>query len=261
MPSGAAPLQCGDERVHAAAVGGTGAAQGDDLGRIEAVGAAGGGAAGAARGRPGSGAEAAVHTAPAVPHGRLPAAAAGAGVGAAAGGGEEVARRGTVAEPAAPLGRQAGRRNRRKEPMPSGGGAGGEAAGGLGMAAGAEMSSSHEGLRVFGKGRATKKGPAPVRRTTPCHNIVQFMFLGRALSSGIQAGCSLPGNRAPNPDPPPQGPSRQRQPHLIVVARLILDCHPRFRGDDNEERTRARDTCDSPAPQKGGIRFVRAISP
>jgi hypothetical protein len=121
MPSGAASLQRGEERVHPAAAGGTGAAQGDDLGRIEAVGAAGGGAAGAALGRARARAEPAMHAAPTVPHRRLPAAGAGAGARTASGSGEEVARRGAVAEPATTLKGQAGRRKRRKGPMPSGG--------------------------------------------------------------------------------------------------------------------------------------------
>lgn len=95
MPSGAAPLQRGEERIHTAPVGSTGATQGDDLGRIEPVGAAGGGTAGAAR-----------QAATPIPHGRLAAAAAGASAGAASGGGEEVAGGGAVAQPTAAGGRQ-----------------------------------------------------------------------------------------------------------------------------------------------------------
>lgn len=108
MPSGAAGLQRGDERVHAAALGGTGAAQSGDLSRVETVGTTGGGAAGAALDGARTGAEPAMHPAAAVPHGRLAAAAACTGTGAAARGGEEVARHGTVSEPAAAVGRKGG---------------------------------------------------------------------------------------------------------------------------------------------------------
>jgi hypothetical protein len=72
------------------------------------VGAAGGGAAGAARGRAGAGAEAAMHPAAAVPHRRLPAAAAGTGLGAAAGRSQEVTGRGAIPEPAAAVRREGG---------------------------------------------------------------------------------------------------------------------------------------------------------
>src|SRR5262245_58958772 len=98
MPSGAAHRQGSEEGVHAAAVGGTGATQGDNLGRIEPMGAAGGGAAGAARGRAGTGAEATMHPAAAVLHGRLPAATASAGPGTAARRRQEVARGGAVSQ-------------------------------------------------------------------------------------------------------------------------------------------------------------------
>jgi len=108
MPSGAAHLHRGEERVHAAAVGSGAAAQGDHLGRIEAVGAAGGGAAGTPLGRPRAGAETAMHPAATVLHGRLAAAFAGAGASAAAGSSEEVAGRRAVPETAAPVGRQTG---------------------------------------------------------------------------------------------------------------------------------------------------------
>jgi hypothetical protein len=108
MPSGAAHLQRREERVHAAAVGSAGAAQGDHLGRVEAVGAAGGGAAGAPLGRARAGAEPAMHPAAPVLHGWLAAAGARAGVRAAARGGEEVAGRGAVPEPPATVAWQAG---------------------------------------------------------------------------------------------------------------------------------------------------------
>ena len=69
MPGGAADLHRGEERVHAATVGCGGAAQGDHLGRVEAVGAADGGAAGAPRGGARAGAEPAMHPAAPVLHG------------------------------------------------------------------------------------------------------------------------------------------------------------------------------------------------
>jgi hypothetical protein len=108
MPSGAADLQRGEERVHAAAIGSAGAAQGDHVGRVETVEAAGGGAAGATCDCAGAGAEAAMHPAAAVLHGRLAAAFAGAGPGAAARGGQKVAGRGAIAEPATAVPPQAG---------------------------------------------------------------------------------------------------------------------------------------------------------
>jgi hypothetical protein len=108
MPSGAAGLQGGEECVHAAAVGSAGTAQGDDLGRIETVGPAGGGATGAPLGRARTGAQTAMHPAAPVAHGRLAAAAVRAGAGTAAPGGEKVAGRGTVPEPPAAIGREGG---------------------------------------------------------------------------------------------------------------------------------------------------------
>lgn len=108
MPSGAADLQRGKERVHAAAIGGAGAAQGDHLGRMEAVDAAGSGAAGAAFGRARAGAEPAMHPAAPVPHGRLAAASAGAGARPAAGRCQKIAGRRAVPKPAAAVWRQAG---------------------------------------------------------------------------------------------------------------------------------------------------------
>jgi len=108
MPSGAADVQRGDERVHAAAAGRAGAAQGDHLHRVEAVGAAGGGAAGTPFGAAGAGAEAAMHPAASVLHGWLAAAVAGAGAGAAPGRGQKIAGAGTVAESATAAERQGG---------------------------------------------------------------------------------------------------------------------------------------------------------
>jgi len=108
MPSGAADLQCGEERVHAPAIGSARAAQGEHFGRVEAVDAAGGGAAGAPLGRARTGAEPAMHPAAAVLHGRLAATAAGPGIGAAARGGQKVAGRGTVPESTAAVGREDG---------------------------------------------------------------------------------------------------------------------------------------------------------
>jgi hypothetical protein len=108
MPSGAAALQRGEERVHAAAIGSPGAAQGDHLGRIETVRAAGGSAAGAPLGCARAGAKPAMHSAAPVRHGRLATAFARAGPGAAARRGEEVAGRGTIPEPATAIRRQAG---------------------------------------------------------------------------------------------------------------------------------------------------------
>jgi hypothetical protein len=105
MPSGAADFHRGEERVHAAAVGCRGAAQGRGLGRVEAMGAAGGGAAGASLGRAWTGAETAMHPAAAVLHGRLATAAAGAGMSAATGRGQEIAGTGAVPQAAAAAGR------------------------------------------------------------------------------------------------------------------------------------------------------------
>jgi hypothetical protein len=106
MPSGAACLQPDDERVHPAAMGGAGATQGDDLGRVKAVGATGGGATGPPLGRARPGAEPAMHPATTVLHGRLTATFAPAGPGATAWRGQEVAGCRTVPEPAATVGRQ-----------------------------------------------------------------------------------------------------------------------------------------------------------
>ncbi len=92
--------------------------EGSDGGGVAAMDGAGAGAAGAAFGRPGSGAEAAMEAAAAVGHGGLPAAAAAAGAGAATRGGQEVAGGGAIAQTAA-TGRGLGR-NGRKDPMPSG---------------------------------------------------------------------------------------------------------------------------------------------
>jgi hypothetical protein len=115
MPSGRAGLQRADERVHVAATGSAGSAQGHHLGRIKAMGEAGAAAALAAFGRARAGAEAAMHPAAAVLHGRLAAGAAGPRASTAAGRGEEVAGFGAVLQPAAPVRRQAGGRgNHRK---------------------------------------------------------------------------------------------------------------------------------------------------
>jgi len=108
MPSGAAEFQRVDDRVHTAATGSASAAQGDHLGRIEAVSEVGAAAALAAFGRARAGAQAAVHPAAAVPHGRLAAGEADAGAGAAARRSQEVAGLGAVLQAAAPVGRQAG---------------------------------------------------------------------------------------------------------------------------------------------------------
>jgi hypothetical protein len=113
MPSGAASLQRGEERVHAATIGSPGATQGDHVGRVEAVSAAGGGATGPPRGRARTGAEPAMHPAAPVPHGRLAAAFARAGPGAAARGGEEIAGDGAVSEPTATIRRQGSLRRSR----------------------------------------------------------------------------------------------------------------------------------------------------
>jgi hypothetical protein len=117
-----ADLHRGEDRLHAAAVGCRGTAQGRGLGRVEAMGAAGGGAAGASLGRARAGAKTAVHPAAAVLHGRLAATAAGAGMSAATGRGQEIAGTGAVPQMAAAGGRQAGGRGRKgaMEPMSSG---------------------------------------------------------------------------------------------------------------------------------------------
>src|SRR5262245_14730596 len=125
MPSGAADLQRANDCVHTAATGSTRATQRHHLRRIEAVGEAGAAAALAALGRARTRAQAAMHPAAAVPHGRLTAGAAGAGAGAAAGRGQEIAGPGAVPEAAAAFWRQAGGRGKRwkgaEEPMPGGG--------------------------------------------------------------------------------------------------------------------------------------------
>ena len=78
------------------------AAEGDGLGAVEAVGASGPGAEGAALGRAGAGALAAVEAAAAVAHGGLPAgAAAGSRLRPAARRLQVVAGRVAVPEPAA----------------------------------------------------------------------------------------------------------------------------------------------------------------
>jgi hypothetical protein len=96
-------------------MGAGGDTEGPDVSRIAAMGKAGAAAALAALGRARSGAQAAMHPAAAVPHGRLAAGAAGAGAGAAAGRGQEVARRGAVPQAAAAVGRQAGGRGERRK--------------------------------------------------------------------------------------------------------------------------------------------------
>jgi predicted component of type VI protein secretion system len=74
----------GGQGPHAAEAHADLAAQGDGLGAVEAVGAAGAGAAGPACGRARPGALAAVEAAAAVAHGRLATAAAEPGLGPAA---------------------------------------------------------------------------------------------------------------------------------------------------------------------------------
>src|SRR5262249_57007681 len=68
VPSGRAAAERDEERPDPAAVGGGGAAKRHGLGRVEAVRAAGGGAAGAARGPARAGAEPALHPAAPVWH-------------------------------------------------------------------------------------------------------------------------------------------------------------------------------------------------
>src|SRR5580765_1418478 len=104
MPSGAAAHQ-GGQGVDAAVVCAGGDTEGADLGRVAAMSEAGAAATLAALGRARAGAQAAMHPAAAVLHGRLAAGAAGAGAGAAPGRGQEVARPGAVPEAAAAVGR------------------------------------------------------------------------------------------------------------------------------------------------------------
>ena len=47
---------------------------------------------------------------------------------------------------------------------------------GVAAAAAAQADSSIESLRCWGADGERKRGPAPVRRTTPLHNIVRYMF-------------------------------------------------------------------------------------
>jgi hypothetical protein len=91
----------GEQTLHAAEVRAGLAAEGDDLGAVESVSAAGAGAAGAAGGRPGAGAPAAVEAAAAVAHRRLRAAAAEPGLRPAARRRHVVAGRVAVVETAA----------------------------------------------------------------------------------------------------------------------------------------------------------------
>jgi hypothetical protein len=122
MPSGGGTAE---EGAHTAKMDAGLGHEGAGGGRIGAVAAARAGAAGATLGGARAGAQAAMQAAAAVGHGGLAAARSGAGAGAAAGRGEEIARTGTVPQPAAAVGRQAGGRGERgkgaKEPMPSGG--------------------------------------------------------------------------------------------------------------------------------------------
>jgi hypothetical protein len=114
MPSGAAAHQ-GGQGEDAAVVGAGGDPEGADVGRVAAVGEPGAAAALAALGRARAGAQAAMHPAAAVLHGRLAAGAAAAGTSTAAGRRQEVARPGTVLQPAASVRRQTrGRVERRK---------------------------------------------------------------------------------------------------------------------------------------------------
>ena len=121
MPSGDAGTE---EGADAAEVGAALRHQGAGGGRIGAMPKASAGAAGAALGRARARAQAAMQAAAAIGHGGLAAAAAGAGMGAAARRGQEIARTGTVPQPAAAVRRQAGgrgqRRKRAMKPMPSG---------------------------------------------------------------------------------------------------------------------------------------------
>jgi hypothetical protein len=107
MPSGAAAHQ-GDQGADAAAMGAGFGPEFADVNGVAAVGEAGAARAGETLRRARPGAEAAMHPATAVAHGRLAAGAAAAGAGAAARGGEEVARAVAVLEPAAALGREGG---------------------------------------------------------------------------------------------------------------------------------------------------------
>ena len=118
MPSGAVRPHRRDERIHGATERGAGAAQGDHLGRIEAVLQARASAAGAPLGGTRPGAQAAMHPATVVLHRRLAAAAAGAGMGAAARGGQEIAGLCAVAQAAAAIGRQAGGRGPGRRGVP-----------------------------------------------------------------------------------------------------------------------------------------------
>jgi hypothetical protein len=129
MPSGAAAHR-GHKRLDAATVGAGGGAELTDVGGVAAVGEAGAARAGEAFGRARTGAEAAMHPAAAVRHGRLAAGAAAAGAGAAPGRGQEITGAIAVLQAAAPVGREGGGdgglRRRRVKPMPSGGGATGQ---------------------------------------------------------------------------------------------------------------------------------------
>jgi hypothetical protein len=100
MPSGAGAHQ-GDEGADAATMGAGFGPEFADVGGVAAMGEAGAARAGETLGRARPGAEAAMHPAAAVAHGRLAAGAAAAGAGAAARGGQEVARRVAVLETAA----------------------------------------------------------------------------------------------------------------------------------------------------------------
>jgi hypothetical protein len=114
MPSGAAAHQ-GGQGVDAALVGTGGGAEGADPGRVAAMSEAGAAAALATLGRARAGAQAAMHPAAAVPHGRLTARAPGAGAGAATGRRQEVARLSAVLQAAAAIQRQAGDRGKRRK--------------------------------------------------------------------------------------------------------------------------------------------------
>jgi hypothetical protein len=96
-----AGADAGEQRPHAAEVGAGFAAEGDRFGAVEAVGAAGAGAARTAYGRAGAGALAAVEAAAAVAHGRLSAAAAEPGLRPTTRCGHVVAGRIAVVEAAA----------------------------------------------------------------------------------------------------------------------------------------------------------------
>lgn len=95
MPSGATPHP-GGQGTDAQALGAGGGTQRADGGRVAAMGKADAPAALPALGRARAGAQAAMHPAPAVLHGRLAAGAAGASAGAAARRGQEVAGLGSV---------------------------------------------------------------------------------------------------------------------------------------------------------------------